>query len=245
MKFLYNHKSDSATLTASSEQVGFTAENIQDVRGSRVYRSAEGTTSINIVFDFGSAVAFDTIAIGFHNVTTSETTFKLEWNSSDSWGAPAGSTNISAENDTIYHEFSSVTYRYARLVIDDGTISDGYVELGRVSIGETLDAPQVGTDLQLPRYTTSNRSFSRGRQAYFDEGVRYRGISLQFNYVTQSEYNSFNSMFAYSDIQPVFCYFDELTNEEPMYCVVSNEFNHSYLGGYGFYTLNMDIEEVK
>jgi hypothetical protein len=244
VKFLYNHKSDSATLTASSAQTGFTEINLQDTRASRVYRSADGTTSINIVFDFGSAVDFNTIAIANHNITTSETTFKLEYNSSDSWGVPAGSTNISAADSTIFHTFSSVTYRYARLVIDDDDISDGYIEIGRVSIGEYFDAPQVGIDLQLPRYTTSNRSFSRGRQAYFDEGVRYRAISLQFNKVTTAEYNSFNTMFPYSDIQPVFCDFDELSNEEPLYCVVSNEFNHSYVGGFGIYTLNMDIEEV-
>lgn len=243
MKFLYNHKSDSATLSVESEQVGFTVEQIQDIRASRVYRSGSGTTSIAIVFDFGSAVDFDTIAIANHNITTSATTFDLEWNSSDSWTTPAGSTTISAANDTIYHEFSSVTYRYARLVIDDSTLSD-YIELGRVSIGETFDAPQVGLDVQLPRRTTSTRQFSRGRQAYFDEGVRYREISLQFNYVTQSEYNSFNSMFAYSDKQPVFCYFDELTNEEPVYCVVSEEFEHDYMGGYGHYTLGMTIQEV-
>jgi len=244
MKFLYNHKSDSATLTASSEDVGFAVENIQDVRAKRVYRS-NSATSINIVFDFGSAVDIDCIAIAEHNITTSETTFDLEFNSSDSWAAPAETVALSAADDTIFTTFTSVNYRYARLVIDDGTISDGYVELGRVSLGEYFDAPQVAPDIQLPRYTTSARSFSRGRQAYFDEGVRYRGISLKFNYVTQSEYNSFNSMFAYSDIQPVFCDFDELSNEEPLYCVVSNEFNHSYLGGYGFYTLQMDIEEVK
>ena len=240
MIFLYDFKSDNANITADTAIPGFGVDNMADTRLSRTYRAI--STTANIVVDFGSAVKFDCFAMA-HNLSDTATV-TLQWNSSNSWGTPAGSTSVTVSGDKFVHTFTEVEYRYARIVISDSTNAFGQIEIGRLGIGSRFNAPQVATDLQLPRFSTTDRSFSRSRQAYFNEGVRFRGIELQFNYVTEAEYNSFNAMFEVSDIKPIFVLFDELTNEAPLYAVISDEFDHSYLGGFGFYTINMDIQEV-
>ena len=240
MTFLYDFKSDNGTLTAATSIPGFGVDNLTDTRLSRTYRAV--STDAAIVIDFGSAVAFDCIAFS-HNLSATATV-TLEWNSSDSWAVPAGSESLTHTEGIIFQTFTEVTYRYARLVIDDAANTFGQIELGRLVVGSCFDAPRVANDLQLPRFTTTDRGFSRSRQAYFNEGVRYRGINLQFNYVTEAEYNLFNAMYEVSDVKPIFLLFDELTNEAPMYAVVDDSFDHSLVGAYGYYTLNMEITEV-
>jgi len=241
MKIVYSNHVDDATITASSEAVGFETSNLQDVRASRVYRST--STSDSIVFDFGSAVAFSGVGIAGHNIT-SGATVTLEWNDADSWGSPAGSKTITVK-DTMVEVFTSVTYQYARLSVTDSGNSDGYIEMGRVAIGAAMTDPDISIEAQFPRNTTTTRSLSRGRQLYVDEGVRYRAATVTWPRITSTQRDDFVAVFNAADVKPIFVDFEATdSGEAPMYCYIDGSLDLQYNDGFRHYELTMNVEEV-
>lgn len=240
MNLLYNTKADDATITASSENVGFETSNLRDVRASRVYRS-DGATSITVVFNFGSAVSFSGVGIAGHNFSDSATV-TLEWNSADSWGAPAGSQSITVQS-TCVETFASVSYQYARLSVTDASNADGYIEMGRVAIGDALTGPELGIDLQFPKQSTTTQSLSRGRQLYADEGVRYRAATITWPEITKAQRDDFHAVFDSADTKPVFIDFG-LSSEPPIYCRIDGGLDMQYNDGFSNYTLTLTFEEV-
>jgi hypothetical protein len=240
MTIVYTNHVDDATITASSSASGFGTANLQDLRASRVWRS-DGSTSITIVFDFGSAVSFAGVGIAGHNFT-SGATVTLEWNSADSWGSPAGSQSVTVD-DTCVAAFTSVSYRYARLSVTDASNTDGYIEIGRVSVGAAITGPGISDNISIPRRSTTNRQLSRGRQPYIDPGVKYRSATITWPYITEAQRDDMVAVFDAADVKPVFLDFG-VSSEPPMYATIDGSADLQYRGDVPMYTLSLTFEEV-
>ena len=241
MKIVYTNHVDDATITASSSSTGFGTANLQDSRVSRVWRST--STTVTIVFDFGSAVSFAGVGIAGHNFT-SGATVTLEWNDADSWGSPAGSQSLTVES-TITETFSSVSYRYARLSVTDASNSDGYIEIGRVAIGAAMTDPEIGIEAQFPRQSTTTKALSRGRQLYIDQGVQYRAATVTWPEVTSAQRDDFVTVFDAAEAGPIFVDFAiNNAGEPPVYCYISGSLDLQYNDAFKNYELTLTFEEV-
>lgn len=125
---------DQSTLTSSSVNLLFPLSNIQDYRRSKVFRSTSSSDSV--VFDFNETSDVDTVFLisdkrngfGFSTVT-------LEFNATDSWGAPAATevVTFSTEHGVGFKEFTTHSFRFCRMVM---TSSLGYCEVSNLFLGK-------------------------------------------------------------------------------------------------------------
>jgi len=141
-KFYCNNLIYSATLTASTANAAFPVSNLASDFRTKVWRST--TNSDNVVLDFGSAVAVDSVCVvdnwqdgfGFDSMT-------IEANATNSWGAPAFTTTLT-KDDTFgigIKEFTEQTYRFWRIVL---TSTLGYCELSHIFIGKRTEITTNG-----------------------------------------------------------------------------------------------------
>jgi hypothetical protein len=245
MRTLIENDYDDGTLTASSEASGFQASNTKDSRLSRVWRSS-GTTE-NVVVDLGSAVSCDFVAIANHNFT-SGATLTLEANSSDSWTSPPFSESLTWDAGIIWKAFTAASYRYWRIVIEDGSNGDGYVKMGRVGLGTYYQLPGFTTRYKRTTRTTTKVQKSQTGQVYADIGYRYRNYTMQWPLVEQAEADELEDMFDILDVaEPTFFVFEETQiDEDGIYARLS--FRRLEFQGEGegpvFYGSRLEIEEA-
>jgi hypothetical protein len=187
---IYNDlKSDSATLTVDDELSNYPVENIQESRLSRIFKNAALESSI--VFDMGEAVSVDCIAILKHNLSE-YATITLQGNDSDSWTSPAFEQEITYSSDNITLEYTTQTYRYFRLYINDSTNSDGYIQLSRVIIGEYYQPPGILAEAEDSLIDESVKTRSKSGQSYTD--LRYKARSMSFNFPIVGTYEKTEMM---------------------------------------------------
>lgn len=149
-RFLYENKLNTSgitlnAVTASDENAEYPLENVYTNNYAQPFRStAAGATDITLVFDFGSAVTIDAIGLGNVNLRSSATV-KIQGHTADSWGAPDVDETIDASDldgnrRCLYHDLSSsATKRYWRVVINDDGNPDGFVEVGEIFLGESVE----------------------------------------------------------------------------------------------------------
>jgi hypothetical protein len=178
----------------------------------------EATTG-NIVFDFGSAKESQVLAIANHNWTTAPGLLNLEFNTADSWSSPTTTVKISSGgSDTRYfairpstygnetislRTFSTVSFRYARLVFASATgttdstgIAGLPTQLGRVYIGPyfepTNDRFQDGDSQEM--LDPSILSASADGQEHVDELTKFRSRKFSFFVQTEAQFQKFQKM---------------------------------------------------
>jgi hypothetical protein len=218
MRFLQSNLIESATLTASNENGSFPVGNIQDTILASVFRST--STSVNIVIDLGVAKTCDIFFLAKHNMTSSATV-TLEANSSDVWTSPPFSESITVE-DLIAADFTAASYRYWRLVIADGTNTDGYIKIGGLGLGEYYAVPGIGIAYQVNHFSTALKYTSQSGQVYGSSGVFYRSVNVQIPYVTQAQRVEIESCFNTKDwYTPFYVQFNEsCVSENALYATL-------------------------
>ena len=134
--------SDAVTITPSGEDVDYPVENLYDSNPAKPYKM--GATSGNVVFDFGSAVNIDLVAIIHHNLDGELANVKIQGNTTDSWGSPPLDQTISIPDPEAdgfginpFKDLSALTnsYRYWRL--NFGTANSVAIQIGEFWMGET------------------------------------------------------------------------------------------------------------
>jgi hypothetical protein len=194
-----NNLVDTATLTASTENALFPASNIQDPRRTKVFRST--TNSDNVVLDFGSAQAVDTIfLLADKRNNFGVTTVTVQFNSTNSWGAPAYSKSMTLTGGLyIAHaEFAQISYRYARIVM---TSSLGYCELSKVFIGSaTTLSRSIKFGWSFQDEELSQKSANRYGQQFSDVVFRQKKLNFSFAYLDKTDLAVINSILDYSGI---------------------------------------------
>lgn len=176
---LWNNIFASGTLTASSEATGYLAVN---AIAESTYNSWKPTAlPAWIKIDYGSAVAVDSAALIAHNCYTNGNTVQIQSSTDNStWTTRA--TITPTDNTTILALFSSVTARYWRWYITNGTVPNIGVAMAgaRLSFPAGVKAPYTPVWLsqtyQLLTATTIGGQFLGNR-------VIRQGGSTQINLV--------------------------------------------------------------
>ena len=245
MKIYGNNLIDITTVISGTEQTGYTFENLYDNNLFPPYRSATDTEVM--VLDFGSAKTFDYIALGGHNLTNAATVL-VEWNSSNSWTSPAGSTSLTYDANVMVKEITPVTYRYVRITITDTANPDNWIEVEKLSIGEffTLGAVEPGFD--FPIRTSNTKFYSPTGQIYGSAGVSTRTLSFKLYAGSYSSMEAINDFFRDNeDIRTFFLaiYEDSISTYPLIHCAIMDSeigWRHTQ---YGEYEATIGFQEVK
>jgi len=150
IRFLYDNWFDdtATTITASSEEVLFPKENLQDYRHTIFWQST-GASSEWIKWDFGSAKDVKAFVLKYHNFSAGATV-KIQANSSDSWSSPPVDETLSIVSGQMQKMWDSAqSYRWWRLTMEDSGNPDGYLRVGRIFSGN-WSSPSVNFDWKRP-----------------------------------------------------------------------------------------------
>lgn len=201
MKLYHGNAVDTATLTASSERSGFPASNVQHPHLSRVWRSLTSVGQYIIVdAGVGNKIAASAIAVLAHNLTVSAVV--TVWGSdTDSWAGGAwmdgtwlpltwldgswltadAQYSIDASFDPAFLGIAEAEYRFWRFDFYDPTNPDGYIEVGRLWLSETLEIlPAMLVNFEVALRTSDVTSHSITRQRFTDIGTSWREFTLEF-----------------------------------------------------------------
>ena len=174
----------SVALTESSENSMLPAENVLNRQAGKVWETGTSTAAETLVMDLGSVQ--NATYFGFvHPDWTGYTSVEIEWNSTDSWGAPAGSSTITDANSTnVTIALIVANYRYFRFKFTKPSAATqsrvGWIFLG--SAGFIVDSPDDGGFTESlndnsSTHRTPDSSFSDQRAQYKTLQVEYSGIA--------------------------------------------------------------------
>jgi len=186
VRFYWQNLFDAATLTASSEDAEFPAENLQERHWTIPWRST-GCTSEWVKWDLGSALAIKALVIRGHNLTTGATVH-IQASATDVWTSPAVDETITITSAMISAGLISVnwttakTYQWWRLTIVDASNPDGYIELGRLFCG-SYDAPerQASAEYSWEQPVASTIKKSAKGQKWVTINPDYLVLLVKFN----------------------------------------------------------------
>jgi hypothetical protein len=246
MRIAYQNYVDTASsLTALTEATGYSVINVQDQRLSVAYRST-AVTAQTVTIDLGSAQAIDTIAVMGHNLTSSAIV-TVAANSSDSWpGATSQTVTVNSGMSLKY--FTPVTYRYWQFQISDPANTSGYIEVGRLWLGDyiTID-PSSTLDFTVTKRRADNAVHNEGRQKYASIRVGWREFSLSFSPSDEAMIAQMSELYDAVGMHSsfIFCNFDTIRDYvlvEPCYVSINSEvgFDHSERMRFSY---SLDFEE--
>ncbi len=203
MQFLYNNLLDSATLTASSAATGFPANNLKNPFRTKTWKTAGATVgTANLLINHGSAKAVDAIALtGYPDWLVAPGTLVMEFNATDSWGAPSATETLTwvapttpgGNKGTIIKKLAATrTYQYNRLSVVN---APGDWNLGRLFVGPYFEPLQTyGYGYEEEVVDPSMLSQTIGGQDHADEIERYRIMRCSGIIKTQAQWVLYQAM---------------------------------------------------
>lgn len=175
------------TISASSEASGFEKENAYDWN-TYDYWSPTDVTNEWIKVDMGTAQAADYFAVAAHNLNDYSGSIKCQYSSDDfaSDVHDASTLVTPADNAPFFEEFTSVSARYWRLLINSTTTAP---RLGCISLGTALEMDRaVGAGFAIPfdaRNDMVINQRSEGGQ-FLGRSVIRKGVSTSMTFTLQT-----------------------------------------------------------
>ncbi len=197
MRILWSNLIDAYTLLASSAAPNLPAANLQDPRLSLPWRST-GDSDEWIKIDAGAGLTLNPncAAIAGHNLT-SGATIRIQGNATDAWGAPTIDEAITWRAGAMMHFFVGSALRFWRFRFQDAANPDGYIQIGRLSLGTYLQMPDIELGPALPRKTSTVVTESPTGQVYADLGVEWGEFGIVFPpIITETQRQAIRSMWA-------------------------------------------------
>jgi hypothetical protein len=153
--------------TSCGKDLGFTVSADDTGATSYVADLASYQSRAWVTFDLGAAAAVRVGVVLNHNAGASGT-FKLLANASDAWTSPSVTQTLAGDADIRIAWFSTQTYRYWRLLVEDVQNTDGFTEVGVAWIGDYLQ-------LAYPYQDGFKDGYEGGSEVSFgDHGAHYR-----------------------------------------------------------------------
>lgn len=221
MRIIYENKTLEATLSATTTAARFDLTNLQSTFFYETWRSTSKSAQ-RIVLNLASLQA-NYVYLRNYNFTSS-VTLRIEANTSDSWGSPAFSQTLTYNSEYIILNFTSQTYDYWSLYIDDPTNTDAYVELGGLILGQSVDLPGMDPGQIFTTVTKSKAQFSVSQNLYGNEDIDYREKTIKFPALSFEEKKTINDIYKQvKNVTPVLIivWEDALDKEPPIYCNIN------------------------
>jgi len=186
---------DQSTLSASTTNLLFPVNNIKDSRRSKVFRSNGNSDSV--VFDFNETSEVNSFFIvGDKRSGFGVSTITLQFNGTDSWGAPAASESItfSTEHGVGFKEFLTThSYRFCRMVL---TSTLGYCEISNVFLGKKLTMSRsINFGWSYKDNELSREATNRYGQKFFDIISRQTQITCGFSNLDKNDLDEFFKLY--------------------------------------------------
>lgn len=248
MKILYSNNVKTATIVATSEQIGFEwSVALADDRLARIGRFI-GCTSESLVFDFTTAKSCTYTAILAHNLTSSAT-ITLEANATNVWTAPSFTVTMSYAESVVTAFSAAQSYRYWRMTIADATNTAGYIQIGCVYIGSDLTMPGMSPDQSIPMVSTDESALSNTGQIYGNPGYLYYTASITFPSISDTDKKLIQTFYTANRTYTPFILLvweSDLTIQPPIYSVLTKGLDWSKNAGSGLdWKLGLEFREVK
>jgi len=185
-----NYCSLSATnITASSQDPSFPVSNLKHPFRSKRWRSI-GSSSQTVVFDFITTEAMDSVVILWpkeDGIRLSETaTIRIQANATNSWSSPAIDQALTINNTYMVasHYFETdQNYRYWRVVVDDPGNPYGYIELGVVWIGKSLNIENAQNGFKYGLVDKTSVTTTDYGHRFCDEYPIMSSLSFDYQYM--------------------------------------------------------------
>lgn len=251
MQILYDNQAFNATINALTENPSYPfstaiGSNTQ-TQLSRVGRTID-VTSQYIDFSFGSATGVQYVAILGHNITSSAT---ISIQGGTALGGNTFSQSITTEYRGVWIvAFTNVeSYQYWRLNISDATNPDGYIEIGAVFLGTSLEMPGMNLGQVVSTESASVASPSASGQVYGDRRLNYDIAEIVFIDITESKRQEIKTWISTVDIvQPfvLLIWENDLDVQGPVYSVLTEtpQLARSTVPGSNLWGLTMKVREA-
>jgi len=131
---------------------------------------------------------------------------------------------LAVDNDLRALSFAMTGYKYYRISITDTTNSDGYLEIGKIFLGESLELPQMMPEMEIPTTTTADTSSSLSGQRYGDRRANLKTASIKCPSIDNDNRSNINMWFNTVDIIDPFwliVWESDLWAEYPIYCALT------------------------
>jgi len=250
MRIAWDNEFDKYTITANSEATGYPATNInQDFTLATKSRTTDDTAEWwKIDAGSGNTIEMTCAAIGDGHNLTSGATIKFQGNATDSWGSPSVDETLTYAAGNIIKFFTGGSYRYWQFSIVDAANPDGYIEIPRIFGGTYLDLVNIWyREFPEEIISTSDKEYTVTGQLYGNKGVQQKIYNFQLPYLTNTQKESIETMFATVDlIKPVFLTIDEndLTKLEPIYAAINDDLSFNHIIAYVWNT-TLSFKEAK
>lgn len=162
-------------------------------------------TEERITFDFGistNIMSFLLIGRRNGNIQISPTaTLKLQASETNVWNTPNFSTNITHDDEVIYHideDFISPTAeRYWSFQMVDKDNPNGYLEIGAMLLGDFFQTDQGVVHFPLSRnfVDRSETVFSQGGQTFANILEKTERFRLSYSHLSKTEVEEFETFF--------------------------------------------------
>jgi hypothetical protein len=177
-------------LTPSTETSSLPSTNLLGAFRSKPWRTGATQAAETLVIDLGSAKAVTSLILLDHTLTNADTGLAIQGNSSNSWGSPAFSQNLTWTSGTITQTFASQNYRYWRLTFTK-TSSAETRDIGVLFLGTYYDSTEQpdydGYQRQVTDLSVSQRTI--GGQLFVDKRSQFRAIKLDFAQCNAAQVN--------------------------------------------------------
>lgn len=224
MRIWYDNEIYKCDVTASSEETGYPAVNIQNTQLKKVTRTTNVTSVQTWDLDAGTGVTIDvdSVAILAHNITTAATAIQFIMSASADFSGATTSVVLSHDVTLMSAYFAADSQRYARILVDDSANSDGYIEIGLAYIASHVQIiGGVGIDFPFEMLDSSTGWYSNTGQWFGDEGETLDLYSFAMPYINNALKGTFITIFdKVKTVKPIIMDFNESAHSSitPLYC---------------------------
>ena len=279
MKIYYDNNVFNSTITSSTENPLFPFElGLQDTRLTRVGRTL-GKLNQSIVFynangfttNFGyisnaniSPTASVKLQFAETDVwTTPAASYDMAYSSDGYWTVEVdedvqnnladeiGDLNVDEVGDFLVEEYNVnlFPYQYCRILIDDISNVDGYIQIGYVFFGYPLVMPGMSPDQAIPFTSNDEVTKSISGQIFADIRVKLKGGKVVFPVIEESKRQEVITFYtSVGRAIPFLLMFweDDLDVEPPLYCALTKDIENSKNPQEGLtWTTTIEVEECK
>jgi hypothetical protein len=177
---------DATVVTASSADPRFPASNLKHPFRSKRCRLTNLTSS-NVVFDFITTEEVNSVVMLWPKedgiLLSNTAVIKIQANATNTWTSPAVDVTMTIDNqyEVASHFFSTdQSYRYWRVVVEDPGNANGFLELGMVWIGKSLDIENAQNGFSFDLIDRSKTQTTDFGHTYVDEFPLVASVQLQY-----------------------------------------------------------------
>lgn len=189
-----NYCTESATVVSGSNINPFyPVSNFKNPSRSKRVRTADGTTTMAVVFDLITTEAIDSVILLWSKEDgiklTDTATVKIQANATNNWTSPALDQTITISNEYVVasHYFTSnQSYRYWRVLITDAGNPWNYIELGQVFLGKSEAVENAQNGFKFKLIDSTNVIQNEFGHKYFDEYPTRSVIEFDYKYLDYS-----------------------------------------------------------